>query len=204
MFSTRKSILVVDDHTILRSTLSIIFSKSGYHVRTAQDGFSALSEIRREAPDVLLSDLNMPGMSGFELLSVVRRRFPRIRVAAMSGAFDSDAVPAGVAADAFYRKGTGIAPLLRLLHDLTENVQPFERQSSVPIWVSKTRINRFDDACVVITCPECLRVFPQLMDDMNFPSTETSCMHCASTVLFALVQTALETDRTGVGLALAS
>ena len=53
----------------------------------AEDGFSALAEIRKEVPDILLSDLNMPRMSGFELLSVVRRRFPSIRTIAMSGAF---------------------------------------------------------------------------------------------------------------------
>ena len=56
-------------------------------MRSAEDGFSALEEIRRLTPDVLLSDLNMPHMSGFELLSVVRRRFPAIYAIAMSGAF---------------------------------------------------------------------------------------------------------------------
>ena len=58
-----------------------------------------------EVPDVILSDLNMPGMSGFEFLSVVRRRFPTVKVIAMSSAFAVDDIPPGVAADAFYQKG---------------------------------------------------------------------------------------------------
>ena len=55
----------------------------------------------------------MPGMSGFELLSVVRRRFPAVLVIAMSGAFSGDQVPSGVTADAFYPKGNGVAVLMQ-------------------------------------------------------------------------------------------
>jgi CheY-like chemotaxis protein len=83
----------------------MVLTEIGYSVRSAQDGFSALVEIRKDVPDIILSDLNMPGMSGFELLSVVRRRFPSIRVIAMSGAFSGDEMPSGVDADAFYPKG---------------------------------------------------------------------------------------------------
>src|ERR1700691_4261647 len=102
------NLLVVDDDAALRMSLSHIFAAFGHHVRCAADGFSALSELRMEVPDVILSDLNMPGMSGFEFLSVVRRRFPTVRVIAMSSAFLVDALQAGVAADAFYQKGSNL------------------------------------------------------------------------------------------------
>src|ERR1700733_7254931 len=115
-----RKILVVDDNISLRLTLSAILTTLGYDVRSAMDGFSALSEIRQWTPDVLLSDLNMPGMSGFELLSIVRRRFPQIRFIAMSGAFSVDAAPPDVASDEFYRKGTGIESLLRMLDRLKD------------------------------------------------------------------------------------
>jgi len=46
-----------------------------------------LVEIRNGIPDLVLSDLNMLGMSGIELLSVIRRRFPSIRVIAMGAMF---------------------------------------------------------------------------------------------------------------------
>jgi CheY-like chemotaxis protein len=87
MLNAKRKLLIVDDEVSLRSSLSQIFTTFGYSVRSAEDGFSALAAMRNEIPDILLSDLNMPGMSGFELLSVVRRRFPAIQVIAMSGAF---------------------------------------------------------------------------------------------------------------------
>lgn len=78
----KAKLLIVDDDLQVRTLLSVILTKSGHRVCSAEDGFSALAEMRKEIPDIILSDLNMPGMSGFELLSVVRRRFPAIRVVA--------------------------------------------------------------------------------------------------------------------------
>jgi CheY-like chemotaxis protein len=108
-------LLVVDDEPSIRTSMSQVLTEIGYSVRSAQDGFSALAEIQKEIPEIILSDLNMPGMSGFELLSLVRRRYPAIRLIAMSGAFSGDEVPSGVAADAFYQKGSGVRSLLKII-----------------------------------------------------------------------------------------
>src|ERR1700728_1241485 len=106
MPTEKTSLLLVDDDIAICKLLSLMLAKSGYGVRSTADGFSALAEIRTEIPDILVSDLNMPGMSGFELLSVVRRRFPAIAVIAMSAMY-SDATPSPrVAADGFYAKGS--------------------------------------------------------------------------------------------------
>jgi len=80
----RKNILVAEDDIQLRDLLTAILTHAGYRVRVAEDGFSALMHIRADKPDIILSDLYMLGMSGFELLSVVRRRFPEVAVIAMS------------------------------------------------------------------------------------------------------------------------
>ncbi len=79
MPETRAKLLIVDDERSIRSSLSCVLAEVGYQVRTAEDGFSALVEIAKDPPEFLVSDLNMPGMSGFELLAVVRRQFPAIR-----------------------------------------------------------------------------------------------------------------------------
>jgi CheY-like chemotaxis protein len=87
----------------------------GYATRTAQNGLAALVEIYRAKPDILLSDLEMPGMNGYELLSIVRRLHPEVPLVAMSGGYNGDGVPAGVTADAFYAKGAGPSSRLRVL-----------------------------------------------------------------------------------------
>lgn len=119
MLSNQKTLLIVDDDEPLRTALCDLFGDSGYRARCAEDGFSALREIRQEIPDIVLSDLNMPGMSGFEFLFVVRRRFPNIRVIAMSGAYPGNGVPPGVAADAFFEKGADLASLKRIVEEIT-------------------------------------------------------------------------------------
>ena len=118
MHETRANLLIVDDDPSVLSTLSLVLAETGYRVRTAQDASSALTAIRNESPEIILSDLNMPGISGFELLARVRRQFPAIQTVAMSGAFSGDYVPSGVAADAFYQKGSSLASLLRIIESL--------------------------------------------------------------------------------------
>jgi DNA-binding NtrC family response regulator len=114
------TLLIVDDEPTIRESLSQVLTEIGYRVRSAEDGLSALREIVNEAPELLLSDLNMPGISGFELLSEVRRRFPAIRTIAMSGTFRGDEAPSGVAADGFYQKGSSVVALLRMMETLPQ------------------------------------------------------------------------------------
>ncbi|HSA93674.1 MAG TPA: response regulator [Terriglobales bacterium] len=98
-------ILVVDDDLSNREYIAELLASHGYDVSTAADGFDALLQLTQEPPDVIISDLNMPNMSGAELLSIVRRGYPHTLLIAMSGAYESGAIPAGVVADAFFAKG---------------------------------------------------------------------------------------------------
>ncbi len=126
--------------------MSLMLAELGYCVRTAADGSSALDEIQREAPDLLVSDLNMPGMSGFELLASVRRMFPAVLTIAMSGAFQGSEVPSGVAADAFYQKGSSVASLLKILESVhqTDRMHPSRHSSAAaPI---QMRLKQHDDS----------------------------------------------------------
>jgi CheY-like chemotaxis protein len=122
-------LLIIEDDDIMRTSLSRIFTDLGYHVRSGADGSSGLSEIRKEIPDVLLSDLNMVRMPGTEFLMVVRRWLPSIRVIAMARVISGNLVPPDVAADALFRKGTGPAHLIRAVNCLTDPKRSASRLS---------------------------------------------------------------------------
>ncbi|MGD0443567.1 MAG: response regulator [Edaphobacter sp.] len=192
MPNAKVKLLIVDDEASIRTSLSLIFTAFGHNVRSAEDGFSALGEIRNEIPDILLSDLNMPGMSGFELLSVVRRRFPAIQVIAMSGAFSGDGVPLGVAADAFYEKGGNPGSLLQMVQAMAHMERPSVQhlRASAPVWVPKNGHDPSGEEYVMVACPECLRAFPQVLGKDVRLIHETRCAHCSSPVHYAIVQPA--------------
>lgn len=67
------SILVVDDQNGVRRLLYEVFIDEGYRVRMASGGSEALKLVSQEMPDIILLDIKMPGMSGLETLSELRR-----------------------------------------------------------------------------------------------------------------------------------
>jgi CheY-like chemotaxis protein len=191
MHYSQTNLLIVDDEESIRTSLSQVLAEIGYRVRSADDGFSALREIRQQMPDILLSDLNMPRMSGFELLSVVRRRFPAIRTIAMSGSFSGDEVPSGVAADGFYQKGSSIVALLRIMETLplVERVAHPPSSPDTPLWIHRNIHDFSPDAYITITCPECLRTFPEALGT-GYLKHNTNCIYCRSAIHYAIVQPA--------------
>ena len=68
----RRRILVVDDQSSIRGVLEVALSEAGADVRTAPDGKAAIEMVRLGAPDLILLDLAMPGMSGWEVLEALQ------------------------------------------------------------------------------------------------------------------------------------
>ncbi len=68
------SILIVEDHDILREGLQILLETEGYRVTTAMHGKDALQQMENLVPDLILSDISMPVMNGFEFYEAVRSR----------------------------------------------------------------------------------------------------------------------------------
>jgi CheY-like chemotaxis protein len=190
MPDARVKVLIVDDKANIRKTMCLILAEIGYNVSSATDGFSALREIRRESPAILLSDLNMPGMTGFELLVVVRRRFPEIQVIAMSGSFSGIEVPSGIPADAFYQKGSSMVALLQILRALPQMKRraPAPPRAVSPLWIQCNDSDPAGSACVSVTCPECLRSFSQPLTEFGSPRCEVNCIHCGNPIQYALVE----------------
>src|ERR1039458_8295784 len=78
-------VLLVDDDPSIRELLSSRLEAAGFEARQAEDGIDGLVKLRDELPEVIISDIQMPRMSGIEFVSVVRHRFPSIPVIILSG-----------------------------------------------------------------------------------------------------------------------
>ena len=174
-------VLLVDDDPLVRRLISQYLVAAGYVVRIAVDGLDALAELRAALPDLIISDLNMPRMSGSELLKVVRKRFPQIRVIVMS-AVAADDMPEGVIADAYYHKnGFGYERLLQTVSDLTRN-PPLR---TAPLHVDNKPVPaRWDgDGHYRLECPGCMRstILPR---GPGFTPGEhiTICGHCCGVI----------------------
>lgn len=79
-------ILLVDDHKLMRAGLrALIEGAPGMSViGEADDGAMALEMVRRDSPDIVITDISMRGIGGLELLAVLQREFPQVRVVILS------------------------------------------------------------------------------------------------------------------------
>ena len=175
-------LLFVDDDPLVRETTALILTQKGFEVRTSEDGFAALVDLRTALPDLIISDLRMPNMSGFELLSIVRRRFPHIPVIAISGEFTGTG-PTGLIADAFLTKGQyRPEALVGKIVDLIERapMRPqIVRQDRSPVWVP---VN--EKGYLVVTCTDCLRSFSVQPETSAEQLCEVECVFCSKNVCY--------------------
>ncbi len=123
-------------------------------------------------------------LSGYELLSVVRRRFPQIMTVAMSGDYQSDAVPAGVIADAFFPKGQSprnlLATIAAMIQTSEARVSAHQREGA-PAWIPRNGNDAQGVPYVVVTCTECLRAFQlPVAEETAGEVVEAPCRFCPS------------------------
>jgi CheY-like chemotaxis protein len=176
-------ILVVDDEQANRSLLAQILGASGFDATIAHDGFDALLRVAEYSPRLMISDLQMPRMSGFELLSVVRRRFPEIAVICMSGFYDPAILPPCVICDAFFAKGAYkpselLAKVTELLSG--EHRAALVNSTPVPIWLP-----RGQDDYYIVTCTSCLRSFPvRGTTEVENAEQQIPCLHCQTVLTY--------------------
>ncbi|WP_198320716.1 response regulator [Azohydromonas aeria] len=113
-------ILVVDDELSNAEVLGLILREEGFHVVVAGDARQALARIAEAAPDLLITDYMMPGMSGVELARAVRQlpQHQGLPVLLMSGAAASALAVQAQDFNAFLRKPFDIDELLRAVRAL--------------------------------------------------------------------------------------
>ena len=80
------NILIVDDEDQMRKYMFEVLRGEGYAVSEASDGKKAIRQIQRKAFKLIISDVVVPVMDGFELIREIRKRFPTLKILAISGA----------------------------------------------------------------------------------------------------------------------
>lgn len=186
MFSRGQTVLVVDDLPEVRVPVVIILKRLGFSVRHVADGFSALLEMRAQRPEILIADLQMPGMSGFELLSVVRRLHAETMVIAMSDMVLERSMKSAIPADAFHPKTMGPKHLIELVQRFAERNASCLGRHCVPIWVAGDMQTVRGVGGMVIQCPECLRITFTPLEGDFFPFRKAVCLYCANLIPYAL------------------
>ena len=94
-------ILVIDDDAGLREALGEFLGTRGYATRLAVDGVGGMAAVMEDAPDVVLLDIEMPGLNGVAALNAIRAMAPDLKVIMVSGTTDTDLSKRALAAGAF-------------------------------------------------------------------------------------------------------
>ncbi|MBN2298411.1 MAG: response regulator [Deltaproteobacteria bacterium] len=104
--NNNKNILVVDDSDDLTHVIAEFLSIYGYHVFTASDGCDALEWMEKKAVDAVVSDIHMPRMDGFTLMTKIKNKYPDTPIILITGFSVSEAKKMAFekGADAFVAK----------------------------------------------------------------------------------------------------
>ena len=129
----KKRILIIEDDADFRNLLRIHLSLAGYALEVAEDGVEGGKALLERPPDLVLSDVNMPFLTGFELLSLMRsdERTASIPVILLSGSSDDEIVSAAMklgAAD-FLTKPVRLEDLLQSIKTC---MAKSERKAALP------------------------------------------------------------------------
>jgi CheY-like chemotaxis protein len=89
MAERRPKILVVEDEAVVLHTLQLVLKQNGYDVCGVRDGNEAFAVAPAFAPDVLLCDINLPGIDGITVSQRLKHEIPQIRVVLLSGEISS-------------------------------------------------------------------------------------------------------------------
>ena len=78
-------LMIVDDEPDVRAAMARVLERAGFDVRLVASADEAITALRTERVELLITDMIMPGLNGADLIRVVKRDFPEIRVVAISG-----------------------------------------------------------------------------------------------------------------------
>lgn len=140
-------VLVVDDNPDLRNYVSHVLQHQGYHVRTAQSGELALEILETYSPDLILTDLMMPGLSGIDVIQRLRadERFHSTPIILLTAKVDDETRISGVeqGADAYLGKPFNDRELLAEVRNLLALKANERRVAELNQYLTESVLRRF-------------------------------------------------------------
>jgi len=112
-----QNVLVVDDQPEIRNLMVEILKKRGYQVSTASDGHDALTQFALARPDLVITDLTMPGLNGYQLCRLIRG-ISSVPVLVMSAQMGAEDMAYRMGADAFIPKPFDLEDLWAEIEEL--------------------------------------------------------------------------------------
>jgi len=136
-----EKILIVEDEPALVETLTYTLQRQGYRVVSATDGRAALEVARREQPDLIVLDVMLPKLDGFEVCRILRREMntPIIMLTARDEEIDK-VVGLEVGADDYLTKPFGMRELLARIKSLLRRVRLLREEIAAPPPVSGEKL----------------------------------------------------------------
>ena len=116
MGNENKLVLVIDDDRDLRELLMLLLEGAGYRVAIARDGRDALEKIEQEFPSIILLDMKMPGMNGWQFSAAFRERYGhRAPIVVVTAAEDARSTAEDIGAEAWLGKPFELDDVLALI-----------------------------------------------------------------------------------------
>lgn len=135
-----KKILIVDDEETVRYSFRKLFREPGWEIIEAANGLEALSAIKKEAPDLVLMDIEMPGLNGLEAIQRVKSLMPQLPVIIMTAFGTSERVIAAMKYGAFeyLEKPFDVARLKAVISEAIETKRISDEDKSIEILPADT------------------------------------------------------------------
>lgn len=116
----KSHVLIIEDDQSVRDSLKKVLEESGYAVAAAADGLEGAACLKRLHPDLMLLDLNLPKLTGFEILDLVRERHAGLPVIVLTGLADQCEPGALAGASALLEKPVDVKVLLEVIKVLLD------------------------------------------------------------------------------------
>jgi CheY-like chemotaxis protein len=187
----KRRVLIVDDDPGIRDITSMVLQVNNYDVAAVENGIEAVAILKHKRPHVMISDIRMPYMDGYELLRLARRFYPGMGTIVVS-ALERGEAPGKELADAVFAKGDYRVPdLLDCVSDLASRYPV--RESSVKSPVSQSWISMDDRRTVWAACNECLSCFSLPLSQLTYSGKHRGyCPSCGQGMRFMMQQVVSE------------